>query len=175
VPDYKHNLFSSIAELFYKLKYRNAISDRVSFYGKILKTHITRALRYILPSFSNVFDVSALRDLILLLISPAIKLHKIRYSTIVSLLCTGRRNHKKKQILRSYMYRERLIKYYQKYPLSKYKMKTRPMPKRRTGIPKAGYFDLSFFLKLNYDMDLYKFVAFCRAFCNDYTTLRSAL
>lgn len=113
-------------------------------------------------------------DFILLLASLDIDSHNISYRDIITALMRGR--HKKKAILDDIYKDNNMSKSWSKKRSSnatRYRKMSSVFGK--VGILNAAFFDLSFFLKLNYDIDLYTFYSFCKLVCRGSMTLSTAL
>lgn len=171
VAKYRQFQFSSITDLFTRILHVNMLHDRSALYRKVLGTHISRAMRYnILPL--GYFSASELCDFILLLLSLDIDFIHISYSELVSMLVRGlryRRYGNDEDAFDSVASaRARTSKNMRISPKYEYE-------RGSIGIIESDYFDLSFFLILNYDIALYDFFVFCRFIGADNITLSNAL
>lgn len=167
---------SQIIELLMQRYNRRAQLRRVDYYSSVLKVSMHRALsysNYILPLRKSFWSPDKLLDFLLLLVSLDVDLTRISYRDVVTILMRGR-------------YKGRAINddIYKDNTRSKSKSKHRGGVTKYTktadslgkiGIVNSLFFDLSFFLKLNYDMDLFKFYSFCKCMCSSSTKLGTVL
>jgi hypothetical protein len=163
-----NNTFSNVYDLMNTLQNSVVQYNRFKYYGKVIKSYINSALSYnILPISDLGFTRNELYRLVMLLLSTDIEIRHIRYSDIVRILLRGKSyefdsNDDDRQS--KYMYTGKKNKYTQL-----------PANVSNVGVLDTYLFDLSFFLKLNYDLDLYQFIVFCKFACAESATLSGAL
>jgi hypothetical protein len=167
---------SPITELFWQLYENKAHHLRVTYYRSVLQISLRRALSYsnqILPLQKSFWSPSRLRDFILLLVSLDVDLTRIRYRDVVTILMRGRYKY---NALHDDIYKDNnrtKSKSKHRGNVTRYRKTDESLGK--IGIMNELFYDLSFFLKLNYDTDLYRFYSFCKLMCSGNMTLGTAL